>query len=74
MPESKDYIADKISLYFLISYLVVLFPSLLLGYILDRVKNWKVLAIFQSLLLVFLTLFVVFTPEEDHVYSFNGKH
>ena len=71
--DSKDYIADRISIYFLISYLVVLFPCLILGYILDRVKNWKVLAIFQTLLLGFLTLFVVFTPSEDHIY-YVGNH
>ena len=70
--ESKDYISDRISLYFLISYLIVLFPSLLLGYILDRVKNWKVLVLFQSLLLAFLTLFVVFTPYDDHIYSVDN--
>ena len=70
--DSKNYIADRISLYFLISYLVVLFPSLLLGYILDRVKNWKVLAIFQCLLLGSLTLFVLNTPLQDHIYSVDN--
>lgn len=43
---SKKYISDQISLYFLISHMCVLIPCLFYGYLLDKVRNWKMVFVF----------------------------
>ena len=57
--------------FYLIAALIVTIPVVLIGSLLDWVKNWKVIIIFQVLLLLFIVMFVALVPDEDHKYTRN---
>ena len=63
-----------LSLYFLIGNLVSLIPTIAFFFILDKVKNWKIVAVVLAANITFVALFVSFTPTEDHVYDKDGQH
>ena len=63
-----------LSIYFLIGNLVSLIPAFIEGLILDKVKNWKIVAVILAVFIGFVTLFVSQTPTEDHIYDKDGQH
>ena len=71
---SKDYISNKLSIYFLISNLCVLVPSLGLGYLMDKIQVWKMVFIGHVLLTVSITLFALNAPTKERIYSSTGLH
>ena len=58
-----------LSLFFLTGNLVSLIPAFVFIFILDKVKNWKIVAMILAVFIGFVTLFVSFTPTEDHIYD-----
>ena len=71
---SKNYISNQISLYFLFSNLTVLFLSLGLGYLMDKIKNWKMIFFFHLLLITSIILFTMNAPTVERIYSADGLH
>ena len=60
---------DQLSLYFLIAQLVAVPPSLGLGIVADKVKNWKLLLIMHILMITSMILWYISVPNEDHIYT-----
>ena len=67
--ESKDYIADQISIYFLITNIVGWVPAVVLSFMSDRITVWKLLLAGHFFMIAFLATFVISLPDEDHVYT-----
>ena len=67
--DSKDYIANKLSVYSLINQFITLADSLTLGIIADRFTLWKMALITHILLILSVTLFVSYVPQGKHIYT-----
>ena len=69
---SEDYISNRLSLYYLISHIIVLSSAFFVGYILDKVMVWKILFAFQILLTISVAVFTIAIPLGDGIYSASG--
>ena len=49
--------------------MLTLIDALLIGYLMDRVKVWKILLFCHTLLVGFIIVFVISIPEQDHIYT-----
>ena len=67
--ESQDHVSNKLSECFLISNLSTLAFALSLGFILDRMKSWPVLALFHAITIIDMALFIYFIPSGERVYT-----
>ena len=60
--QSKSYISSKLATLYLVSMLLTIPLSIVLGYVCDRIYVWKVLAVETSLIIFSLLLFIAYSP------------
>lgn len=61
--------SDRLSIYLLTGQLTILFASVGIGFVMDKVMVWKALLFCHALLVLATSLFVAYTPNEDDVFS-----
>ena len=66
---TKDFVSDRLSLYFLISNIAVIMPALLFGYLSDRIKVWKMVFGFHLFIFGSLVLFAYYIPNKEGIYT-----
>ena len=69
---SKNYISNRLSIWFIIAQGVVICSVIFIGYITDKVKVWKMVLLFHVLLCIAITLFICYAPNETNIYSSNN--
>ena len=71
--DSKEFLANRLSVIFVISNFCVLTISLLFGVYIDRLKLWKLVLVMHLIMLACLIIFVSKVPSEDHIYSEDNR-
>ena len=70
---SKEFLANRLSIIFVISNLCVLTISLLFGVYIDRLKLWKLVLVMHLIMLTCLIIFASKVPSEDHIFTEDNQ-
>ena len=70
--ESKNFVANRLTIIFIVGSLIVLIPLILFSIYIDRLKVWKVVFTIHALYLTFLIIFVCKVPAEDHILTMDN--
>ena len=67
--DSEDYVKNRLSIYNLITIFSTIPISFAYGLLTDKFKVWKMLLFQHFLLIGCISLFVIYVPTEDHIFT-----